>query len=182
MTKIIFRAILCALLLVMGSISTAAAKQGPPDLQVPIQGYLVGTDGVNETPGDCPDAEEVGLMWRFTSDGTGRAAHLGRVTYHLSHCTYEDSTIRVGEMELKAANGDILELTYTGAITQYTPGDDYALWAIDWTVDGGTGRFVDASGSGDADVVTYAPPYPDPHTELSLSGQIAYDASSRSHK
>ena len=182
MTKIIFRAILCALLLVMGSVSTAVAKYGPPDHQVPIQGYVVGTDGVNETPGDCPDLGEVALRWRFTSDGTGRVAHLGRVKYHFSHCTYMDSTILGGEMELKAANGDVLDLTYTGAITQYTPGDDYALWGMDWTVDGGTGRFVDATGSGDADVVTYAPPYPDPHTELSLIGQIAYDASNRSHK
>jgi hypothetical protein len=178
--KIIFRAIMCALLLMMGSVSTAAATPGQPDLQVPIKGYVVGLD---EEPDEGATGCEVAgahLLWRFTGSGTGRVAHLGRVTYHFTHCTHVDYTIVEGVMTLIAANGDSLELTYTGTITQYTPGDEYALWEMAWTVDGGTGRFVDATGSGDGDAVTYAPPYPDPHTELSLSGTIGYDASSRS--
>ena len=189
MTKIILRAILCALLLVMGSVSTAVAKNGPPDHQVPIQGYLVGLDEVpNLEPGDCNQVPEVDLMWRFASSGTGRLSHLGRVSYHFSHCTYWDATIRDGVLTISAANGDSLVLAYTAIADPFTLGGPTATWTMSWTVDSesGTGRFVDATGSGDGSAVTHVPPpmgsSETAYTELSLSGQISYDASNRSHK
>lgn len=182
MTKLVFRAILCALLLLMGSVSTAVATHGQADLRVPVGGYLVGVD--DEPDEDATDCQVVGapLLWRFAGSGTGRVSHLGRVGYEYTQCTHVDYTILEGVMKLTAANGDTLDLTYTGEITQYTPGDEYALWEIQWTAVGGTGRFLEAQGSGNADVITYAPPYPDPHSEFTLDGMITYDASNRSNK
>ena len=175
------RVILCALLLVVVGASTATATHGRPDLQVPIQGYLVGVDEVPDM--GAPGCEEVGapLLWRFTSAGTGRLAHLGRVDFSYTHCTHVDYTIVEGVLTISAANGDSLVLTYTGNVTQYVPGDPFALWEMAWAVDSGTGRFANATGSGEGNAVTHVPPAGE-GTELSLSGTIAYDASNRSNK
>lgn len=178
------RVILCALLLVVVGASTATATHGRPDLQVPIQGYLVGVDEVPDmgAPGCEGDFPPDGtLLWRFTTAGTGRIAHLGRVDFSLTHCTHVDFTIMEGVLTISAANGDSLVLTYTGNVTQYEPGDPVALMELSWAVDSGTGRFANATGSGEIDGVTHVPPAGE-GTELSLSGTIAYDASNRSNK
>lgn len=174
------RVLLCALLVVLSSASVATAAEGQRDHLVPIGGTVVGLDvepdmtALGCTPVGAP------LLWRFTSEGTGTVSHLGRVTYHFTHCTHVDLTITEGELALTAANGDTLVLDYTARVTQYTPGDPVAVWEQEWTVADGTGRFAGATGSGVGEGMTYLPPLGS--TELRIAGTIAYDASNRSTK
>lgn len=180
----LLRVLLCTLLLVIGGASVAAATHGQPDHMVPMKGALVGQDEIpDEGATGCaePEEGEEPLLWRFTSAGTGRVSHLGRVTYEYTHCTRTDFTISEGVLTLTAANRDTLVLTYTGAITQYQFGDPEAFWEMSWTPSGGTGRFAGATGSGgDGFAVTYTPTSPRAGTtELAFDGMIAYDASNR---
>jgi hypothetical protein len=175
----LLRVTLCAMLLVLGSASAVTAGPGQP---VPIRGATVGQDQ-EPVPGVYPGCEEVGapLLWRFTSSGTGTVSHLGRVTYEFTHCTHVDFTITQGVLTLDAANGDVLVLDYTAAITQYQPGDPDALWEMSWTPAGGTGRFANAAGPGGTGYgVTHTPDSPlAGTTDLKLSGMIDYAASNR---
>lgn len=172
------RVLLCALLLVLSSASVATATHGQPEHLVPIGGALVGFDEEPDilakgcTPVGAP------LLWRFTSEGSGTVSHLGRVTYHFTHCTHVDLTITEGVLTLTAASGDTMVLNYTAHVTQYTPGDPVAVWEQEWTVADGTGRFEGATGSGVGDGMTYVPPLG--YTELRIAGTMAYDASDSS--
>jgi hypothetical protein len=187
MTKVL-RVLMCALLLLFGSASAATATHGQPDRTVPIEAVLVGVDE-EPIPGVFPGCTEVGapLLWRFTSAGTGTVSHLGRVTYHLTHCTHVDLTITEGVLTLWAANGDELVLTYTAAVTSYEPPEGpVALWEMAWTPASGSGRFAEVAGSGGAGYgatyTPFAPPELAGTTELDLTGMVAYDASNRSMK
>jgi hypothetical protein len=183
----VLRTLLCALLLVIGSASVAAATHGQADLMVPMKGTLVGEDE-SPIPGVFPgcvlEEGQAPLLWRFTSEGTGRVSHLGRVTYEFTHCTHVDFTITQGVLTLQAANGDTLVLNYTGEVTQYIPGDPDAFWEMSWTPSSGTGRFTDASGSGgDGLAVTHTDTSPlAGTTDLTIQGMLAYDASNRAAK
>ena len=69
----LLRVLLCALLLVIGSASVAAATHGQPDLMVPIKGAGVGQDERDLDSMGCTLEEgQAPLIWRFTSEGTGR--------------------------------------------------------------------------------------------------------------
>ena len=184
----LLRVLLCALLLVIGSASVAAATHGQPDLMVPIKGAGVGQDERDFDSTGCTLEEgQAPLLWRFTSEGTGRVSHLGKVDYVFTQCLHVDFTITEGVLTLTAANGDTLVLDYTGQITQYVPGDPAAFWEMSWTASSGTGRFAEPSGSGEGSAVTYsdAPEVPADQvgtTDLTFHGMIGYDASNRAAK
>jgi hypothetical protein len=76
----------------------------------------------------------------LTIDGSGQSTHLGRFSRH--EVLQIDGTGGViGTIDFTAANGDVLSVQVTG---QFISGDT-AVGT--YTVTGGTGRFVGASGS-----------------------------------
>ncbi len=74
------------------------------------------------------------------TEATGQATYMGRVEAFDSHCPVEPDYVNDGRMKLIAANGDELFGTYN-----YDPAS--ASNVIPITLTGGTGLFVDASGS-----------------------------------
>ena len=123
--------------------ATIAAPRGdlPAATQVPFKATFSGT-GAASTGGRC-DVLTVQI------DGTGHATHLGRFTTDQSHCASPASLdFTAGVFTLTAANGDQLRGTYSGQFVPLEP----PLFAIDgqFTFVGGTGRFADATGGGDA--------------------------------
>lgn len=89
----------------------------------------------------------------------GRASHLGNITGTISQYTsynppdYNTGTIS-GPTFFVASNGDKLYSTFTGTFSQDAAGK--ATFSGEYTFNGGTGRFVEATGSaiaiGSADV------------------------------
>lgn len=88
--------------------------------------------------------------------GNGKGTHLGQYTIVRQHCfnlatfTFED-----GYFEQTAANGDKLWGTYSGytaGILEFAEDGSPIVILINspWTITGGTGRFADAEGAGDA--------------------------------
>ncbi len=107
-----------------------------------------------ECPPDC-------TAFTTNADATGQASLLGRATMHTSHRPYDFDNHLDGSLILTAANGDKLYGVY-----------DYDLFSdgpIVATLTGGTGRFMDASGtiSITYDVVAQFKPMPpcDPNTD-----------------
>jgi len=88
--------------------------------------------------------------------GNGQGAHLGQYTIARHHCfNLSTFTIEDGYFEQTAANGDKLWGTYTGATTgvlEFAEDGSPLVVVISspWTITGGTGRFADAQGAGNA--------------------------------
>ncbi len=110
---------------------------GPGGTDRPFEAEYVGAahwefPGVYE-----PGCSEVTTI----SDATGKATHLGAVEFASWHCPGEPDYIMDGYATIVAANGDELYVRY-----DYDPFDETNRIPI--TFDGGTGRFVGATGSG----------------------------------
>ena len=123
--------------------ATIAAPRGalPAATQVPFKGAFSGT-GAASAGGRCE-------VLTVQIAGTGTATHLGRFTTDQSHCAIPTSLdFTDGEFTLTAANGDQLRGTYSGELVPLEP----PLFAIDgqFTFTGGTGRFANATGGGNA--------------------------------
>lgn len=94
------------------------------------------------------DQGQPGLEGHFS--GTGQATHLGAVQMLSAHCVTSmqngSTFISDSQMTLEAANGDRIFGQYTGFITR----SDAGVFTFEGTyfITGGTGRFVDASGTG----------------------------------
>jgi hypothetical protein len=113
---------------------------------------------VSEVPtANCPFGEAV-------IEGYGTATHLGAVTIQRTHCfsPFNNPPIYNGHWEATAANGDRVWGSYTGTLipTVFDPQGNPIRGQIisPYTVEGGTGRFANASGGGmttaDYDLVT----------------------------
>lgn len=77
--------------------------------------------------------------------GPGNATHLGRFEMTVPHYSYLDTLAVEGEQILTAANGDVLNATFTGF---FVPRADGCLeGTLPAVITGGTGRFSGASGS-----------------------------------
>jgi hypothetical protein len=139
--------LLVAALMTLTVLAPAAA--GSSDR--PFKGFLVG-GGDPALDGGCP----YGL--RTDSWGSGEVTHLGLATMTSSHCTpltpaTEPQPIS-GVGRFVAANGDILEMTYTGMadpIIPFIEGAPIRAWSHH-VITGGTGRFADATGEFDMTV------------------------------
>lgn len=126
----------------------------------------------------CP----AGSMWLATEHGTGNFAHLGLVHYTLEQCaaanmeTGEGWTTQNGTITLVAANGDRLFLSHSMTFTATPmPVPTTAISHLDWSVTGGTGRFADADGSGEATwSVVYAADLSGAVSSSSWWGAITY--------
>jgi hypothetical protein len=93
---------------------------------------------------------------RLFIEGEGNGTHLGRFTINLSQCDGPNGTLVDGRGTFVAANGDLLDFTYTGVLTGFVFPDLGFESQVTFT--GGTGRFLTASGSavarGSVDVTT----------------------------
>ncbi len=112
-----------------------------------------------------------------------RISHLGRVEISGGHCsvfptgTDEPAKILDGFGTYVAANGDSVEVTYSGEAVLTAEGFDGSGTV---TIVGGTGRFTDATG--EFDLTNFTPIFPDGSfgtTLLKGRGWISYDASNR---
>ena len=112
------------------------------------------TGSANLTPTD--DA----CVLRNDETGSGEATHLGSFTWRdvelVDFCAIPGGVSVVGQFTMTAANGDLLhgELATTGVFDQ----DGTLDIQGDYVLTGGTGRFVDATGSGEIDVTAYQSP------------------------
>lgn len=178
MVKIIRIFVVMTLLLV--TMAAPASAKGP-DHHVPIKGTVLGEHGPPDVdaPG-CPDWAE----WRYSSAGEGRVSHLGRVEYSLTQCTVPgpDGVTSEGTITFVAANGDELLIAHT-MLSQMVqePGapPDGFVFEGEWTAVGGTGRFANATGSGDlygaGNIYGVVDPgIPEGLMEINLEGKIAY--------
>lgn len=171
------------------ALALAFATPAVAGSDVPVKGTVMG-EHVRVL--DDPVCE--GYAWSFSSDGVGQMSHLGRVEYELDQCTIPvgDDLESVGAMTFTAANGD--ELYITHAMTSRLvfgpePGPPLGFeMEGEWEADGGTGRFLNATGdgffNGIGDLLDGVDDLglPDGLLQLNFKGDISYDASDRSGK
>ena len=84
------------------------------------------------------------------SSASGMVSHLGRTAMASRHCTPSGDAITGGSMTLTAANGDQVDITYTGVAPFPIPGvTEVIIVHIDFQIVGGSGRFDGATGGGE---------------------------------
>jgi hypothetical protein len=114
-------------------VGTATAAKGGTNL--PFKATLTGAarwEFPGETPANCTD------VTTFT-EATGQATHMGKIEVVGFHCPAEPYNESDGRLTLISANGDELY-----AIYDYDPMSESNEIPI--TLNGGTGKFADASG------------------------------------
>ena len=100
--------------------------------------------------------------------GSGHSTHMGNTTVWQHHFVDVISmTFYDGTFVWTAANGDTLTGSYHGSLVPTSIGFEIHGY---FTIDGGTGRFGDATGGGIASGMQYF----DNTADLSLDGTIAY--------
>ena len=127
-------------------VATPWAGAGTDSKQVPfhLEADYVAAPSANSSP--CP-ATQVRVDISVTG---GTATHLGRITSRDYYACLNPLTFEFfGRYVFVAANGDSIDGAYEG---RFMPTADPTVLAIDahWIVDGGTGRFAGATGSGTA--------------------------------
>ena len=126
----------------IGSASSGQAVERPFRMQT--YGVVV-DEGPNL--GNCP-------FVTVLAEGEGNATHMGLVSINRTHCfdPTADTPISDGYWEAVAANGDKIWGSYEGTLvpTDFNDKGEPIRGRIDspYTIDGGTGRFEGASGSG----------------------------------
>jgi hypothetical protein len=125
-------------LLVWAVPAATAATPVPFRAELMLDGSFVPT----ADPGVCAS----------TGLGTGRATHLGKVTASTAElvkftASSGSVTIRGGEMVMVAANGDELYWHYSGA-GPLPDANGVVSFEGTFTITGGTGRYLDATGGG----------------------------------
>ena len=86
----------------------------------------------------------IGTHMYLTASGTGSANHLGNLTFTAPHDFDLAAGTYVSDAYVMASNGDILHIVSNGQFINAV--DSIATW----TIQGGTGRFINATGSGTA--------------------------------
>jgi hypothetical protein len=176
-----FAALLTVVVVVLAGVSPASGKGHEPT-EVPFKGTIIGEWGriladEPELPDECD-----GYDWYFFASGSGKLTHLGKAEFGLGHCTTEIPPLLSewveGTITLTAANGDTLVIEETGEGELEFVGEGPPIgfsYVGEWHVlEGeGTGRFLNASGSGE--IAGYGD-IPGPLV-LDFTGIITYDAS-----
>lgn len=174
-----FAALPLAIALIVIASTAAAATNGNPDKELPFRGFVSGDEASFDF--QIPDGrcvEMAGVADSLTSfGGSGHATHLGRIDVVAQHCSDLDTGMYGdGMLTITTANGDVLKGTYTNGVS-LTPPPEIAF-VDDFTfVDGGTGRFVHASGGGSEAGVFF---FDTNEWYIHMDGVIVYDASNRS--
>jgi len=170
---------------VLGIGATTVAGDGSAGTAVPFRATFTtlqtGMDFSGSVVGaarcDPPAVGPAG--WFSTFDGHGNSTHLGRYSEHNTHCAYATGPTTgyfdEGLSTITAANGDTLNLGYGGTwVLDLSAGTSTVT--EEWTITGGSGRFMHASGSGTLDLVQSL----DTGAGTGhMSGEIAYEASDR---
>jgi hypothetical protein len=120
--------------------------------QRPFKARLDGNAHLSETGDPC--------IMRNDETGEGEATHLGRFTWSsvefVDFCAIEDGVVVEGSFTMTAANGDQLFGTYETVGLFGEDGNLHIEGTFEFT--GGTGRFSDATGSGDLDALAFLSP------------------------
>jgi hypothetical protein len=146
------RRVLPALLL--GSVAVSLSAWAGPK-QVPFKARISAQEVLGFDPVRCPIPEpmpEMPLVPNLgTTTGKGTASHMGAVKMVATDCpvlTDMPPSFSDGRLTLTAANGDEVHAAYQGVLV---PADETGIvFRIvgGYTVNGGTGRFTNATGSG----------------------------------
>jgi len=91
---------------------------------------------------------------------TGIGTHVGRFTWEseefANFCANPGGVAVIGSFMITAANGDLLFGVYT-TLGEFDSAGNLILHGT-YELDGGTGRFADATGSGDLDAIGFLTP------------------------
>ena len=162
-----------AIVLVMAVAAPASANSSTR----PFKGSVTGAVTFNPVGLEvCPASGTYFGGLRTDSMANGNASHLGKVAMMSSHCTPAGDTIAGGGMTLVAANGDELYLQYEGTAPFPDESTVVIVAMLDFAITGGTGRFANASGSGDLIAYVDFEGFEDPSwaARWVWSGAIAY--------
>lgn len=114
---------------------------------LPFRASLATQETLGYDPVRCPVGGIVG-----TTTGVGQASQLGSVKMLSTDCPLLAPgvlpTFSNGMLTFTASNGDLLTASYQGALHPVGGVPDLYTVAGDFSVTGGTGRFVGAKGSG----------------------------------
>ena len=102
---------------------------------VPLRGTWQGS-----TVSATPVGPNVVLV---VASGNGIGTQLGSFTMTSPHYTFLDTFVVEGTQNFTAANGDVLNASFTG---QLLPGPGYLEGTLTAVITGGTGRFAGATG------------------------------------
>lgn len=157
-------------------VTAPAVADSGGDQERPIKMAWSGTFAILDEGPECSAEGFVPVHF----DGTGNVSHMGAMEFESHHCAnLSTGEVALGMQVITAANGDELHGTYVG---QLTPVTETEWTCVTYnTYEGGTGRFLNASGFAGptATWVTFTSP-----TGGVLGGEIfgtiSYDASDRS--
>ena len=145
MRRVTIPTTVAALALAAGAAAPAAIAKDRP-FRASLSGWTVSFGG---DASDCVEVTGPGVSVT-TLEGTGWASHLGRVDVWNQYCV-DESTGEYGDgvLKLTAANGDVLEGTFSGGVSALPDSGGLSAFQDTYTfTSGGTGRFTTASGSG----------------------------------
>jgi hypothetical protein len=142
-----------SLVVAVGTAVPATAK----DRDLTFYASLSGADTMtDDDPGyiaaRCVEIGPREADWVTTLAGTGHAGRLGRVDMAATYCVDADTgAYGDGVFTLTAANGDVLRGVFSEGTSRLVDPDE--PWRVEYEdsydfVDGGTGRFATATGSG----------------------------------
>lgn len=149
-------------------------------VELPFRTTFYGAGTGIEAPVGCPP----GSAYKIHNAGWGQSTYLGRFKWTSVHCTLMGEnppftvTLEEGHMTYVASNGDRLYADYgDGYLSYLSP-----TWACiddEATFTGGTGRFVDASGSSHEHGCFDPGKVPEGLMVITAAGSISFDASDR---
>ncbi len=120
--------------------------------QRPFSASLAGNSSLSGTGDPCV------IQNNETATGTG--AEPGRFTWESeefdSFCANPNGVAGIGSFMITTANGDLLYGVYT-TLGEFDADENLIIHGT-YELDGGTGRFADATGSGDLDAIGFFTP------------------------
>ena len=156
---------LSSLVLAVAALSPAAALGAANGTDRPVSGKSTSTTTVDPVAGTG------------VSDGSGQISHLGAFTFHNDFTSFTltgpDTFSFTLTASIVAANGDVIFTTATGTGTLTATGSEATLVS---TITGGTGRFVDASGTITSSIISVnVPGMPGTSNDTEIhTGQMSY--------
>ncbi len=137
---------------VMAVVVVAIAVPAAAGRKMPLKGTVMGEHGPPDY--DAPGCTAPFDEWRFSSEGEGRLARIGKVDYKLTQCSVmgEDGYVySLGTITFTDRHGD--ELVFKHGMRSLliggpdAPPDGFTMKGL-WMADGGTGRFATVKGFG----------------------------------
>ena len=145
--RVLLILLVCALaLLILSPAATAKSHERP------FKGVLTGEADFGPGPAfGLPDNPNPPFMYTVTFAG-GEMSHMGKCDWFAHHPTPPGDVTAYGSSVLTAANGDQIFVDYSSYGAYPVPGVPSTIHGTgEFSITGGTGRFHDASGSGEID-------------------------------